>query len=322
MAPNTVIGAASPVSIGAEGEQEMSDTMKEKVFNDAAAYIRGLAGAHGRNMDWAEKAVREAVSATDQEALNLKVIDIIATDLGDLLSQLDGRQVEMLGGVRVTIQTGGVPVDRIEMGWIEDLLNTISEPNIAYLLLSIAMMGIMAEIFSPGLIFPGVVGGISLLLAFFGLGMLPVNWAGILLIVLAFALFIAEALTPGFGLLLGGGIVSLVVGSLILFKGDSAIFRIDPWLIAVVTVMLAGFFGFILERVIRSRRRQAKTGREELMGKTAIVRVPLEPEGAVFFRGELWSARTDGDIIEPGEEVNITGMDGLVLQVSRKKHKA
>jgi len=321
MAPNTAIGAASPVSIGSEGEQQMSDTMKEKVFNDASAYIRSLAEGHGRNMDWAEKAVRQAVSATEQEALSLKVIDIVAADMDSLVSRLDGRQVEMLGGARITLKTNGVPVDRIEMGWIEDLLNTISEPNIAYLLLSIAMMGIMAEIFNPGLIFPGVVGGISLLLAFFGLGMLPVNWAGILLIVLAFALFIAEALTPGFGLLLGGGIVSLVIGSLILFKGDSTIFRIDPWLIAVVTIILAGFFGFILERVIRSHRRQAKTGREELMGKTAVVRTALEPEGSVFFKGELWSARTDGDTIEPGEEVNIAGMDGLVLHVKRKKPK-
>jgi membrane-bound serine protease (ClpP class) len=321
MAPNTAIGAASPVSIGAEGEQQMSDTMKEKVYNDAAAYIRSLAESHGRNMAWAERAVREAVSATEQEALALKVIDIVAPDLENLVSQINGRQVKMLGGYTVTINTSGANIDRIEMGWIADLLNTISEPNIAYLLLSVAMMGIMAEIFNPGLIFPGVVGGISLLLAFFALGMLPVNWAGILLIVLAFGLFIAEALTPGFGLLLGGGIVSLVIGSLILYKGDSAVFRVDPWLIALVTIMLAGFFGFILERVIRSNRRQAKTGREDLMGKTAMVRAALEPEGTVFFRGELWSARTDGEVVEPGEEVNIAGMDGLVLHVTRKKMK-
>lgn len=320
MAPNTAIGAASPVSIGAEGEQQMSDTMKSKVMNDAAAYIRSIAEAHGRNMEWGEKAVREAVSATEQEALTLNVIDMVAPDLQSLISQLNGRKVMMLGGAVVTINTSSASIDRMEMSWVEDFLYTISEPNIAYILLSLAMMGIMAEIFNPGLIFPGVIGGISLLLAFFSLGMLPVNWAGILLIVLAFGFFIAEALTASFGMLLGGGIVSLVIGSLILFKGASpAVYSISPWLIAVVTIMFAGFFGFILERVIRTHRRQAKTGREELMGKTAVVKVALEPEGTVFYKGELWEARTDGGSIEVGEEVTVTGMDGLTLQVTKKK---
>jgi membrane-bound serine protease (ClpP class) len=321
MAPNTAIGAASPVSIGAEGEQQMSDTMQTKVMNDAAAYVRSLAETRGRNAEWAEQAVREAVSATEQEALSLNVIDMVASDLNDLIAKLDGRQVELLGGAVVTINTANVPVDRIQMGWVEDFLNTISEPNIAYLLLSIAMLGIMAEIFNPGLIFPGVVGGISLLLAFFSLGMLPVNWAGILLILLAFGFFVAEALTSSFGMLLGGGIVSLVIGSLIMFKGSSPQFRVDPWLIAIVTLMLAGFFGFVLERVIRARRRQAKTGREELLGKTAVVRVALEPEGTVFYRGELWKAKADENKIGKGEEVKVIGMDGLILQVTRKTPK-
>jgi membrane-bound serine protease (ClpP class) len=291
--------------------------MQNKVMNDAAAYIRSIAEAHGRNMEWAEKAVREAVSATEQEALNLKVIDLVAADLNDLMTKLNGRSVDMLGGGKIILNTSGVEISPIDMGWVTDFLYRISDPNIAYLLLSLAMMGIIAEIFNPGMIFPGVLGGISLLLALYSLGTLPVNWAGILLIVLAFALFIAEALTPGFGALLAGGIVSLVIGSLILFRG-SPVFRVSPWLIAVVTLMLAGFFGFILERVIMSHRRQAKTGREELIGKTVAVRTALEPEGTVFYRGELWSARADGENIQAGEEVVITGIDGLVLKVKKK----
>lgn len=318
MAPNTAIGAASPVSIGPEGEQQISDTMKEKIMNDAAAYIRSIAEAHGRNMEWAEKAVREAVSATEQEALELKVIDLVSPDLASLISQLDGREVAMLGGAKVTLNTQNAVIDYINMNWIEDFLYTISDPNIAYILLSIGTLGIMAEIFNPGLIFPGVVGGISLLLAFFALGMLPVNWAGIALIILAFGLFIAEALTPGFGLLMGGGVVSLVIGSLIMFKGGSPVFRVSPWLIAVVALIFAGFFGFVVNRVISTQRRQPKTGREELKGKTAVVKVALEPEGTVLYKGELWTAVADKGKIKPGEEVTITGVDGLTLQVTRK----
>ncbi|MFB0559040.1 MAG: nodulation protein NfeD, partial [Dehalococcoidales bacterium] len=221
MAPNTAIGAAHPVAVGTEGEQQVSEAMEEKIVNDAAAYIRSIAGAHGRNMDWAERAVRESVSATEVEALELNVIDMVAPDLDGLISQLDGRQVTMLDGSVVTIYTQGAVVNHIEMSWVEGFLFAISDPNIAYLLLSLAMLGIMVEIFNPGLIFPGVVGAISLLLAFFSLGVLPVNWAGVLLIALAFGLFIAEVLTTTFGLFTAGGVVSLVIGSLILFKGAS-----------------------------------------------------------------------------------------------------
>jgi len=200
MAPNTAIGAAHPVAIGAEGEAAMSEAMEEKVVNDAAAYIRSIAEAHGRNMEWAEKAVRESVSATEQEALELNVIDMVAPDLNALISQLDGRQVTMLDGSVVTLHTQGATINHVKMNTIEDFLHTIADPNIAYILLSLAMLGIMAEIFNPGLIFPGVVGAICLLLALFSLGMLPVNYAGILLIVLALGLFIGEVLTTTFGL--------------------------------------------------------------------------------------------------------------------------
>ncbi|MBE9482107.1 MAG: nodulation protein NfeD, partial [Chloroflexi bacterium] len=292
MAPNTAIGAAHPVAIGTEGEEGMSETMEEKVVNDAAAYIRSIAEAHGRNMEWAEKAVRESVSATEQEALELNVIDMVAPDLDSLVSQLDGRQVTMLGGNIVTLHTQGATINHIKMNTMEDFLYAISGPNIAYILLSLATLGIMAEIFNPGLIFPGVVGGICGLLAFYSLGMLPVNYAGVLLVVLAFALFIAEVFTTTFGLFTAGGITSLVIGSLILFKGGP-LFQVSPWLITTVVIIIAALFAFVISRVIRAHRRQASTGREELIGKAAVVKVALEPEGTVFYKGERWAAISD-----------------------------
>ncbi len=315
MAPNTAIGAAHPVSLGGG---DTSDAMQEKVLNDAAAYIRSLAQAHGRNMEWAEKAVRESVSATDEEALQLKVIDMVAPDLNTLISQLDGRQVTMLDGKVITLHTRGASVNRDDMRLIEKFLYAIVDPNIAYILLSIGSLGIMVEIFSPGLIFPGVAGAISLLLAFYALGVLSVNYAGVLLILLAFGLFVAEAITASFGVLFAGGITSLIIGSLILFKGASAVFSIDPWLIVLIVLIFAAMFAFVIQRVIKASRRQAGTGKEELAGKTAIVRVPLDPEGTVFIKGELWSAKSESGRVERGEEVTITGVEGLRLTVTRK----
>ncbi|MFC2034564.1 nodulation protein NfeD [Chloroflexota bacterium] len=317
MAPNTAIGAASPVSIGPEGEATMSETMEEKVVNDAAAYIRSIAQAHGRNMEWAEQAVREAVSATEQEALELNVIDMVAPDLDTLISQLDGWEVTMLGGSVVTLDTQNVTINHIEMNWVEGFLYAISDPNIAFLLLSLATLGLFVEISNPGLIFPGVVGAISLLLAFFALGQLPINIAGILLIVLAFGLFIAEVFTATFGLLTAGGVTSLVLGALILFKGGP-LFQISPWLIAIIAVIIATFFAFIINRVIRAHHRQASTGREELIGKTAIVKVTLEPEGTVLFKGERWTAISESGRVEPGETVIINKVDSLQLYVVKK----
>jgi len=205
------------------------------------------------------------------------------------------------------------------MRTVENFLYAIADPNIAYLLLSLATLGIMVEIFNPGLIFPGVVGGISLLLAFYSLGVLPVNYAGILFIVLAFGLFVGEVLTTTFGLFTAGGVISLVIGSLILFQGAPPLFRVDPWLIATVTIVIAGALAFVLNRAISAHRRQAKTGREELIGKTAMVKVSLNPEGTVFFKGERWSAISEDGEIKPGEEVIIKKVDGLTLHVGRKQ---
>jgi len=269
-------------------------------------------------MEWAEQAVRESVSATEQEALELNVIDMVAPDLNSLVSQLDGRQITMLGGNIVTLHTQGATINHIKMNTMEDFLYAISDPNIAYILLSLATLGIMAEIFNPGLIFPGVVGGICGLLAFYSLGVLPVNYAGVLLVVLAFGLFIAEVFTETFGLFTAGGITSLVIGSLILFKGGP-LFQVNPWLITTVVIIIAVIFAFVISRVIRAHRRQASTGREELIGKTAVVKVALEPEGTVFFKGERWTAISDRGQVKPGEAVIITKVDGLKLYVIKKE---
>ena len=316
MAPNTAIGAAHPVAGGGE---EITGTMEEKILNDATAYIRSIAEAQGRNMEWAESAVRESASATEKEALALNVIDMIAPDLETLVAQLDGVKVTMLGGNEITLETTNATIHRNEMKLVEDFLYTIADPNIAYLLMSLATMGIMVEIFNPGLIFPGVVGGISLLLAFYSLGVLPVNWAGLLLIVLAIGLFIAEVFTTTFGLLTAGGVVALVIGSLILFQGAPAMFQVSPWLIAGMTITITLVFVFVLNRALIAHRKQARTGREDLIGRAAVVKVALKPEGMVFLKGERWEAISEEGPVAAGTEVVITGIDGLTLHVTKKQ---
>jgi membrane-bound serine protease (ClpP class) len=204
------------------------------------------------------------------------------------------------------------------MGTVEKFLYTIADPNIAYILLSVATLGIMAEIFNPGLIFPGIVGGICLLLAFYSLGMLPVNYTGILLIVLAIGLFIGEVISTTFGIFTAGGIVSLVAGSLILFKDASPQFQINPWIIAITCLLIAAALTFIIQRSIAVHRKQAYFGREELFGKTAVVREALKPDGMVFYKGENWMAKSESGNIPVGEEVIIKKLDGLLLYVVKK----
>jgi membrane-bound serine protease (ClpP class) len=318
MAPNTAIGAATPVALGSGGEAQMSDEMKNKVINDAVAYIRSLAESHGRNADWAEEAVREGASAAQQEALELNIIDMVAPDLDSLISDLDGKEVTLLSGRVVTINTQGAIIKNVNMGAADSFLYAIADPNIAILLLSLASLGIMIEILNPGLIFPGVVGAICGLLAFYSLGQLPVNIAGVLLIVLAFGLFIAEAFTSSFGLFTGGGVVALVLGALILFPRGSPVFQVNPWLIGILAVIVILVSVFVIHRIVRARRRQPYTGREEFLGKTALVKVALNPEGTVLFKGERWTAISDEGRVKTGEEVVITKYEDLKLHVRRK----
>lgn len=315
MSTNTVIGAAHPVGLGGE---EIPDESEQKIVNDAAAYIRSIAESKGRNADWAERAVRESVSITETEALGMEVIDIVAPTMESLLTQLNGREVTLIDGSSVTLDTAKAATNNLGMSWIESFLNAISEPNIAYILLSIGSLGIIAEIFNPGLIFPGVTGAICLLLAFFSLGTLPVNWTGVLLILLGFGLFVGELFTAGFGLLFGGGLVSFILGSLILFQGGSPLFQLDWWLIAVVSTIIAVVVAVIILLVVKAHREQATTGKEDIRGNTAVVRQTLDPEGTVFFQGELWSAISKSGRIESGEEVIITEIKGLKLSVIKK----
>lgn len=316
MAPNTAIGAAHPVSIGSGGAAEIPKTMEEKVVNDAVAYIRSSATLRQRNVDWAEKIVRESVSATETEALQLNVIDFIAADTKNLVSQLDGRKVTLLSGEVVTLRTTGAAISSDPMTVVERFLLIISNPNLAYILMSLAMLGILVELYNPGAILPGIVGGISLFLALYALGVLQANWAGLLLIALAFLFFVAEIFTSSFGMLLVGGIISMVFGSLLLFRSPE--FSINPGLIAGVVTVFAIALILVLMAVIRTQRRKQPTGREGMIGKNAIVRKALDPRGTVLVHGELWDATSESGRIESGEEVKVTGIEGLKLRVSKK----
>ena len=318
MAPNTNIGAAHPVAIGEEGEAQMSEEMEEKIVNDAAAYIRSIAEAHGRNIEWAEKAVRESVAATEQEALELNVIDLVASDLDSLISQLDGREVTMLGGRVITLNTQAASINQNPMSNVEGFMLAISDPNIAVVLLSLAVLGITVEIFNPGLIFPGVFGGICAFLGTYSLGILPIDYAGIALISLAGGLFVAEFFTASFGIFTAGGIASMVIGLLILFSGRPTLFQPDPWVIPTIAAVIGSIAAFIIYRVVRTHQRQPTTGREELKGKTAIVKVALNPEGTILYKGELWTATIDQGEAKPGEEVIITKTEGLKVYVTKK----
>jgi len=315
MTPGTTIGAAHPVAAGGEAIPE--DQMK-KITEFSAKWMKTIAQERGRNIEEAQLAVTESKSFTDVDALNSKLIDLRADNLKSLISQIDGWKVTLANGTEVSINTTGYELSRDEMSLVESFLHAISDPNIAYILLSIGSIGIIAEIYSPGAFFPGIIGAISLLLAFYSLGVLDARWGGILLILLAFGLFIGELLTTTFGLFTAGGITALVLGSLILFPGGGTLFQISPWLIAVVVILVAAFFAFAIQRIIRAHHRQAYTGREELIGKTAIVKVALEPEGMVLFKGERWTAISEKGRVKPGEEVIITKVEGLKLYVTKK----
>ncbi len=315
MTPGTTIGAAHPVSVG---DTEISDDEMEKITNFSAKWIQAIADERGRNAEEARLAVTESKSFTDTEALEYNLIDLRADTLDSLISQIDGWQITLADGSTVTLSTQNALVEDINMSAIERFLYALTDPNIAYILLSLAILGITVEIFNPGLIFPGVVGAISGLFAFYSLGMLPVNYAGILLVALAFALFVAEAFTPTFGLLTAGGITSLVTGSLILFKGGP-LFQVNIGLIILVAVFFAAFLAFVINSVVVAHRRQVTTGREELPGKTTIVRTTLNPEGTVLHEGEIWTAILDQGRAEPKEEVIIERFDGLKLYVTKIK---
>ncbi len=314
MAPGTHIGAAHPVTLGG-GEAKESKTMTEKIVNDTVAFIKNIAKTRGRNVDWAEKAVVKSVSITDEEALKLNVIDLVAPDIPTLLAKIDGRVVKF-DGVTRTLHTKGVQPRSIQMSWRDRLLEIISNPTIAYILLMLGIYGIFFELSSPGAILPGVVGGIFLILAFYALQMLPVNYAGLALILFAIILFIAEIKVVSHGLLAVGGVISLFLGSMMLFRSPVEYMRVSLSVIIPAVLVSAAFFIFAVTRAINARLKKPTTGMEGLVGEVGIASTSIAPEGKVSIHGEFWNATTDGNI-EKGEKVQVTGAKNLKLIVKK-----
>ena len=310
MAPGTNIGAAHPVAMGGE----MDNTMKEKAENDLAASIKSLAEQRGRNVKWAEEAVRKSVSVTEKEALSLKVIDFVAEDVPSLLAQADGRKVRLPGGA-VTLQTRGAEVREFPMGWRLEALKALSDPNIAVLLMTIGTIGILAELYNPGAILPGIVGAISLILAFYSLQSLPINYAGLLLLLLGIALFILEIKVTSYGLLTLGGIVAMTLGGLLLVKSDAPFMQVSLAFL-LPTVITAGAIMFGMAWLAwKARQRAPVTGRESMIGEIATARTDVSPHGQVFLHGELWEAVSEQPI-RRGEEAEVTSVEGLTLKVA------
>jgi len=335
MAPGSVIGAASPVGAGG---QDIEGTLGEKITEDLAALIRGIAGERGRNVQWAEKAVTEALAANaceavgrcevsegreppcriDDEGVKRCVVDFEASTLESVLEQADGRLVTV-GDIAVTLDLLDAPggIVHNDRTLIERFFALLSDPNIAFLLLSLGGLGIFIEILNPGLLFPGIFGVIALVLAFFSIGTLPINWAGVALIGLAFALFAAEIFVSGFGILGIGGAVSLILGGLLLTSTSNSDFQVNRWLLYSVAIVFAAFFIVVAGALIRSRQGGATMGVDALVGRLAVARSTLNPEGIVFVDGVRWRAHTGGGPIEDGEDVVVTDVDGLLLTVEK-----
>lgn len=314
MAPGTNIGAARPIDLSGK----ISDALSEKITNDASAYIKSLSEKRGRNSEWAEKAVRESKSITENEAVKLNIADFIAKNLSDLLKKLNGIKVTGDFGTKI-INTEDAHIQKINLKFHQKFLHSISDPNVAYILLMIGFYGIIYELASPGAIFPGVIGAICLLLAFFALESLPINIVGIFLILLGIGLFIAELKTPGFGALFTGAIISLFLGSLMLFSTSSPYFRprVGIHLIMIFVAFSAFFFLFALSSGIKALRAKPISGKEYLIGKIGYVKEKLEPTGIVLVEGEDWTAESINGMIEQCEKIIVLEIEGLKLKVKK-----
>jgi len=310
MAPQTNIGAAHPVSAGGK---EIDKTMSEKVVNDMVAYARSIAEERGRNADWVEKAIRESVSITGEVALKNSVVDLVARDIDDLLGLLDGKEI-LLDNSKVKLETKGLKLMYFSPGWRDRVLGTISNPNIAYILMMIGLAGLYFELAHPGAIFPGVVGAISLILAFFAFQTLPVNYAGLLLIALAIIFFIAEIKVSSYGLLSVAGLISLILGSVMLFEN----IRVSLKLMMPTIVLIGGFFTTIAFLAFRAYRGTAKGGMDGLLGEVGVVEERIDPVGLIFAHGEYWKVSC-AEVAEQGEKVRIIGSKGLELIVKKEE---
>lgn len=313
MAPGTNIGSAHPVSMGGK----MDETMSEKVENDAVAYIKGIAAKKGRNAEWAEKAVRESVNVTAEEALRLGVIEIVASTRDELVGKLDGRLVETASGVR-SLDTGAAGIVEVEMGFRHRVLGAVSNPNVAYILMMIGLVGLYFELANPGAVFPGVIGAVCLILAFYAFQTLPVNYAGLLLIALAIVFFIVELMVVSYGLLTIAGVVSLFLGSLMLFDSPAPYFQISVWVVLPAVILMTAIIIGAMVYALKIHRRRPVSGAELLPGSVGVAAEDLAAgrEGKVFLDGEYWNAVSD-DAVAKGEKVLVTEVKGLLLAVRK-----
>jgi membrane-bound serine protease (ClpP class) len=316
MAPATTIGAAHPVSIGGfpmGGEQKQDETMKSKIENFAVSYIEAIAGKRQRNVDWAKSAVKDSVSISADKALQLKVVDLIANDMPDLLRQLNGRVID-----GKSLKTAGAEVSEIAMSPSEHVLQTFSHPEVMLILMLIAFYGIIAEVTTPGAILPGVAGAIALVIALYMMSILPVNVTGLVLIALALALFVFDIYAPTHGVLTVGGIISFFLGLLLFFNSGDPLFRLSLHYIIPATLVTAAFFIFVIGKGIRAQFLPVKVGRETLIGKTVISLTPIDSRsGRIFVEGEYWNAVSDMPV-EKDQPVEIAGVQGLTLKVKPK----
>ena len=316
MAPATTIGAAHPVTIGgipSGGEEKTDDTMKQKLENFSVSYIEAIAGKRKRNVDWAKSAVKESASISAEKALELKVIDLIAVDLPELLKQLNGRVVD-----GKTLKTAGAEVSEIRMSPSERVFQKLWRPEVMFVLMLIAIYGIIGELTTPGAILPGVVGAIALILALYLAAILPVNVTGLVLIALALMLFIFDIYAPTHGVLTVGGVISFLIGSLMLFNRADPLFRLSLNYIIPATLITAAFFIFVIGKGLRAQRLPVRVGAETLIGKTVTALTPIDLRGGrIFIEGEYWNAISDTPI-EQDQAVEIAAVQGLTLKVKAK----
>jgi membrane-bound serine protease (ClpP class) len=314
MAPGTNIGAAHPVTL----QGQMDSTMTEKVTNDAAAFIRTISEKRQRNIKWAEEAVRNSISITETEALKENVIDLISPNIDSLLIQINGRKIKTAFG-EVTLNTTNAKIEPVNMSFSEKLLSMLSDPNIAYILLMLGFYGLLFELYSPGLIFPGIIGVISLVLAFYSMQSMPINFAGLALIIFAIILFILELKIVSHGLLTIGGVVSLILGSLMLIKTDSAfdVLTISWGVILVVALLTILFFLFAIGAGLKAQKRKPTTGVEGLINETAEVITDLNPNGLIKIHGEIWNAESSEGTVQKGTKVIIVSVSDLKLMVKK-----
>ena len=319
MAPGTNIGSAHPVNMG--GAQDTSAVMAEKIINDAVAHIRSVSEKRGRNADWNEKAIRESANITEKEALKLKVIDLIAVNDDSLLAAIDGKEVDVLSGKKI-LQTKNARIESHEMNWRQRALDMLSDPNILYILFLIGLTGITLELYNPGAILPGVVGGICIILFLYSVQTIPVNIAGILLIIFSAVLFLLEIKVASYGILSIGGVIALVLGSLMLVDSPLPFLQISWKLILAATTTISLFFLFAIGMVLKSFRKKPSTGREGLIGEHGVTLEDLKPEGQIEIHGEIWQAVSD-QRVKKGKKVVVETVDArhLLLKVKQVTDK-